>query len=123
MVSQKEQYQISYYVRVKNGAEEDVKNIQYLLLVMQQFFSNSNSFSEHNRFLVFFEPFENYMSASKEQWDRIALYHRYSHFLRLVLKRYNNIFYSAFLLKRGKSSYFTIVCKEDGNSVHVFSAD
>lgn len=100
MVSQKEQYHISYYVRVKNAVEEDVKNIQYLLLVMQQFFSNPKSFSEQNRFLVFFEPFDNYISASKEQWDRVALYHRYSHFLRFILKRYNSIFYSAFFIGR-----------------------
>ncbi|MDE5803787.1 MAG: hypothetical protein K2I22_12835 [Lachnospiraceae bacterium] len=98
MVSQREQYQISYYVRIKNAVEEDIKNIQYLLLVMQQFFSNPKSFSEKNRFLVFFEPFENYMSASKEQWDGVALYYRYSHFMRFILKHYNSIFYSAFFI-------------------------
>lgn len=98
MVSKRNQYQISYYVRVKNAEEEDIKNIQYLLLVMQQFFSNQKSFSKQNRFLVFFEPFENYMSASKEQWKEVALYYRYSHFMRFILKRYNSIFYSAFFI-------------------------
>lgn len=98
MVFKKEQYQISYYVRVKNEVEEDIKNVQYLLLVMQQFFFNPKAFLEQKRFLVFFEPFENYLSASKEQWDAVALYYKYSHFMRFILKRYSNIFYSAFFI-------------------------
>lgn len=90
MVRKKDKYHFSYYVRVKNAQGGDIRNIQYLLLAIQQFPGILG------RLQVFIEPFENYLSAGKAEWDRVSVYFKYSHFMRFILGRYPNMFYSAF---------------------------
>lgn len=92
MVEKRKEYQISYYVRIKKASEEDIINIQYLFLIIQQFPSI------YKRIAVFIEPFKDYRFSDKKKWDKISVYHKYSHFLRFVLKNYQNIFYSAFYM-------------------------
>lgn len=89
MIAERKKYKICYYVRIKNALKY-IKNIQYLLLVMQQLPSL------HNRIGVFIEPFEHYISANKRSWLKESAYQKYSHFMRFILGRYNNVFYSAF---------------------------
>ena len=96
MVAKRDEYQISYYVRVKNTSDEDIKNIQYLLLVIQQFPSI------YGRIRVFIEPFEHYISAGKKKWNKVSVYYKYSHFMRFILKCYSNTFYSAFFMIRSE---------------------
>lgn len=92
MAAKRDDYQISYYVRIKSTSDEDIKNIQYFLLVIQQFPLI------RGRIRVFIEPFENYLSSGKEKWKNVSVYHKYSHFMRFVLKCYQKIFFSAFFL-------------------------
>ncbi len=92
MVEKSTEYQISYYVRIKNVSDEDIINIQYLLLVLQQFPSI------RNRIVVFIEPFKDYIYPDKRKWEKVSVYHKYSHFMRFVLASYKYIFYSAFYM-------------------------
>ena len=109
MVEKSNEYQISYYVRIKNVLEEDIINIQYLLLVIQQFPSI------RNRIVVFIEPFKDYVYGDKKKWDKVSVYHKYSHFMRFVLKHYNNIFYSAFyMIESGQVNIQQLSSKKKG---------
>ncbi len=129
MVRKKDKYQFSYYVRVKNAQGEDIRNIQYLLLAIQQFPSVCG------RLRVFIEPFDNYLSAGKEEWGRVSVYYKYSHFMRFILERYPNMFYSAFFItqeertvigslsakKAGVQSTFFPLVEVDGDVYTAFS--
>lgn len=92
MAAERNKYNISYYVRIKNTSEEEIKNIQCLLLIMQQFPAIIG------RIRVFIEPFGNYLLADKTAWSKVSVYHKYSHFMRFVLEHYRKIFYSAFFM-------------------------
>lgn len=96
VVEKKKEYQISYYVRICDHSESDIKNIQYLLLILQQFPMVCG------RIQVFWMPFENYMEGTKKEWDKVSAYHRYSHYLRFVLEKYKDTFFSAFYSNREK---------------------
>lgn len=108
MISKKKEYQFSYYIRIKNKVDEDLKNIQYLILLMQQF-------SLEGRMLVFLEPFRNYLLADRKMWSGVSLYHKFSHYMRFVLGRYKDIFYSAFFeTKKGCSQIAPLSLKKVG---------
>lgn len=90
MVKRKKNYQFSYYVRICNNRDEDIKNMQYMLLIFQQYSVICG------RIQVFLEPFEKYLRTPKESWKGISVYYKYSHYMRFVLRNYKQIFFSAF---------------------------
>lgn len=107
VVQQKERYDISYYVRVKNDSKEDIQNIQYLLLILQQFPSVIR------RIKVFLEPFEGY-NSEKNGEKKSDVYFQASHYLRFLLKTYKYIFYSAYYEKSGNVNITQLTGKKMG---------
>lgn len=88
VVEKRNEYEFRYYVRVH--ATGDVKNVQYAILLLQQFHIL------YGRIQFFFIPFSDYFTAESLQWKRIDTYYKYSHFLRFVLVKYRNTFLGAY---------------------------
>lgn len=107
VVEQKEAYDISYYVRVKNRTEEDITNIQYFLLILQQFPCILK------RIKVFLEPFDQYYYIH-DNLARSNVYFEWSHYLRLILPIYKHIFYSAYFENNGYANITQLTEKKRG---------
>lgn len=88
VVEKRNKYDFRYYVRVHD--DDDVKNTQYIILLLQQFKMI------YGRIEFFFIPFSNYYTAKSIQWRKINTYYKYSHFLRLISQRYRYTFLGAY---------------------------
>lgn len=88
VVEKRSSYDYRYYVRVHT--DDDVKNAQYTILLLQQFQI------VNGRIGFFFVPFTNYYSAESLQWKQKSIYYKYSHFLRFILLKYKQTFLGAY---------------------------
>lgn len=88
VLEKKNEYDFRYYIRIRT--DEDVKNVQYAILLLQQFRK------VQGRIQFFFIPFTDYYTASSIEWKHISTYYKYSHFLRFILSKYRQTFFGAY---------------------------